>query len=75
MGDLEESPTSWLQISSASIIVAIWGVNKEMEDLFLSLFLSVKPAFQVEINKSFFNGLLYQEVPQIYRPWISHLEC
>ena len=36
MGDLEEAPGSWLQISSALAIVAIWGVNKRMEYLCMS---------------------------------------
>ena len=35
MEDLEEVPSSWLQIGSALAITAIWGVNQQMEVLSL----------------------------------------
>nr|XP_051706129.1 uncharacterized protein LOC127492053 isoform X2 [Oryctolagus cuniculus] len=41
VGDPEEAPGSWLRIGTALAIVAIWGVNHQMEDLSFSLCLSV----------------------------------
>ena len=35
VGDLEEAPGSWLRIGAAPAIVAIWGVNQQMEDFCL----------------------------------------
>ena len=37
MGDQEEAPGSWLQISTALAAAAILGVNQWKEDLSLSL--------------------------------------
>ena len=37
MGDPDEAPGSWLQISSALAIVVTWGVNQQMEDFPLCL--------------------------------------
>ena len=33
MGDLEETPCSWLWISTAPAIAAIWELNQQMDDL------------------------------------------
>ena len=41
LGDLEEAPGSWLQIGAALAIVAIWGVNQQVEDQPLCLYLSL----------------------------------
>ena len=55
MGSLEETPVSWLQIGPAQAIVAIWGVNQWMEDLFFCLCvsrsLSLTLPFKVNLNK------------------------
>nr|XP_051708725.1 cyclin-dependent kinase 14 isoform X2 [Oryctolagus cuniculus] len=55
MGDPEEAPGSWLWISTAPAIAAIWGVIQRMEDLSLSLSLSLfLPIYNStsQINKS-----------------------
>lgn len=49
---------SWLQISPASVIMAILGVNQEMENFSLSP-LSLYLCFQLQINK-YLKILFYQ---------------
>lgn len=42
-GDLEEAPSSWVQVSSVLLFTAIWGVDHQMEDLLSTSFpLSLK---------------------------------
>lgn len=35
MGDLEDSPGTWLQTGLALVLVAIWGLNQQLEGLSL----------------------------------------
>ena len=51
-GDLEKAPGSWLQICAAPAIAAIWGVNQWMEDLSLSLSLSLSRILYIRKNKT-----------------------
>ena len=37
VGDLEEVPSSWLQIGTAPVVVLTWGVNHQTKDLPLCL--------------------------------------
>ena len=37
VGDPEEDPGPWLQLSSSPAIAATWGMNQQMEDLPLCL--------------------------------------
>lgn len=50
VGDLEDAPG--IGSSSAMAVVANWELNKQMEDLSVSL-LSIRSVFQVNTNKSF----------------------
>lgn len=55
----EEAPGFWLQHGRALAIVAIWGVNKRMEDLCQSLSLSLS-LFQ--ISKLFIKAKEHNEI-------------
>ena len=69
MGDQEEAPGSWLQISITLAVVAIWGVNQWKEDLYLCLSLSLSITLSLSVSLTVYNSLSLSLSLTVYSAW------